>query len=131
MELRVGRPLMSDFQTDHHIDAPAAPARQTEFVTDRRRPDRIHNVSPALIPLLRNPAGVAVVDDLVLMPGTIAVTLPGIRPFLGSFKVWIGASLVVGISTALTVWLATGDGSWIGLAAGNLLSFFYGIGLLM
>jgi hypothetical protein len=122
---------MSDIQIDHHIDAPVALARQTELVTDRRRPDRIHNVSPTLIPLLRNPAGVAVVDDLVLMPGTIAVDLEGIRPFLGLFRVWIWASLAVGISTALTVWVATGHGLWIGLAAGNLLSLLYGIGLLM
>jgi hypothetical protein len=122
---------MSDFKTDHYIDAPIAPARQTELVTDRRRPDRIHDVSPALIPLLRNPAGVAVVDDLVPMPGAIAVALQGIVLFLGSFSVWTWASLGVGISTAMTVWVATGHGSWIALAVANSLSFLYGIGLLM
>ena len=122
---------MSDFQDDHCIDAPVAPVLQAELIKDRRRPDRIHDVSPALIPLLRNPAGVAVVDDFVPMPGTIAVALEGIRPFLGSFRVWIWASLAVGISTALTVSIATGHGLWIGLAAGNLLSLLYGIGLLM
>jgi hypothetical protein len=122
---------MSDFQTDHHIDAPVAPARQTELVTDRRRPDRIHDVSPALIPLLRNPAGVAVVDDIVPMPGAIEAALQGIRLFLSSLGVWIWASLGVGISTAVTVWFVTGHGSSIALAAANLLWFLYGIGLLM
>jgi hypothetical protein len=44
-------------------DAPVAPAHQAEIIKDRRRPGRIHNVSPALIPLLRNPTG-AVAGDL-------------------------------------------------------------------
>jgi hypothetical protein len=122
---------MSVFKTDHYIDVQDAPARQTELVTDRRRPDRIHDVSPALIPLLRNPAGVAVVDDLVPMPRAIAVALQGIVLFLGSFSVWTWASLGAGISTAIAVWFATGHGSWMGVAAANLLSFPYGIGMLM
>jgi hypothetical protein len=122
---------MSDFQDDHCIDAPVAPVLQAELIKDRRRPDRIHDVSPALIPLLRNPAGVAVVDDIVPMPGAIVAALHGIRLFLGSLGVWIWASLGVVISTAITVWFATGHGLWIALAAANLLWFLYGIGLLM
>ena len=39
------------------IDASAAPAHQAEITKDRRRPGRIQNVSPILIPLLRNPNG--------------------------------------------------------------------------
>jgi hypothetical protein len=45
------------------IDASATPAHQSEIIKDRRRPGRIHNVSPALIPLFRNPTG-AVAGDL-------------------------------------------------------------------
>jgi hypothetical protein len=36
-------------------DAQAPPVRQAKTVKDRRRPGRIHDVSPALIPLLRSP----------------------------------------------------------------------------
>ena len=50
--------------TDADLDAPAAPARQAQLINDRRRPGRIHNVSPALIPLLRNPTAGAVAGDL-------------------------------------------------------------------
>jgi hypothetical protein len=122
---------MPDFQDDHCVDAPVAPAHQTGRVTDRRRPDRMHDVSPALIPLLRNPAGVAVVDDLVPMQGAMVVALQGIRDFSASLGLWIWASLGIGISTAITVWFATGHGSWIALAAANSLWFLYGIGMLM
>jgi hypothetical protein len=122
---------MPDFQDDHCVDAPVAPAHQTGLVTDRRRPGRVNDVSPALIPLLRNPAGVAVADDLVPMPGAIVVALQEIRHFWGSLGIWIWASLGGGISTGVTVWFATGHGSWIGLAAANSLLFFYGIGMLM
>ena len=45
-------------------DASVAPAHQVEIIEDRRRPGRIHNVSPALIPLLRNPTAGAVAGDL-------------------------------------------------------------------
>ena len=45
------------------IDTPAAPAQRAEIINDRRRPGRIQNVGPALIPLLRNPTG-AVAGDL-------------------------------------------------------------------
>jgi hypothetical protein len=122
---------MSDFQDDHCIDAPVTPAHPTALIKDRRRPDRIHDVSPALIPLLRNPAGAAVVDNIVLVSGPIVVELQGIRVFWGSLEVWIWASLVVGIFTAIAVWFATGHGSWIALAVANTLWFLYGIGLLM
>ena len=54
---------MSDVKDGDLIDAPVAPAHQAEIIKDRRRPGRIQNVSPALIPLLRNPTG-AVAGDL-------------------------------------------------------------------
>src|ERR1700730_2312420 len=50
--------------TDVDLDAPASPVQQAEIINDRRRPGRIHNVSPALIPLLRNPTAGAVAGDL-------------------------------------------------------------------
>jgi hypothetical protein len=56
---------MSDFKDAHRIDASAAPARQAGTGKDRRRPGRIHDVSPALIPLLRNPMAGLVSGDLV------------------------------------------------------------------
>jgi hypothetical protein len=55
---------MSDIRDAHLIDARDAPCRQAEIVKDRRRPGRIHNVSPALIPLLRDPAAALVAGDL-------------------------------------------------------------------
>jgi hypothetical protein len=56
---------MYDVQDSHRIDAPAAPERQAEIVEDRRRPGRIHDVSPTLIPLLRNPRVGLAAGDLV------------------------------------------------------------------
>ena len=131
---------MSDLQDDHYIDAPVAPARKTELIKDRRRPGRIHDVSPALIPLLRNAATLAIVDDIdpipladviVPMPGAIEVALQENRLFGDSLGIWPGVSLGIGIFTAATVWFATGHGSSIALAVGNVLRFFYGIGILM
>jgi hypothetical protein len=55
---------MSDITNIHLIDAPIALARQVEIVKDRRRPGRIHNVSPALVPLLRSPSAGLVAGDL-------------------------------------------------------------------
>jgi hypothetical protein len=55
---------MSDIKNVYRIDAPIAPARQPEIVKDRRRPGRIHNVNPTLIPLLRNPTAGFVAGDL-------------------------------------------------------------------
>ena len=56
---------MSDFRDTYRIDASVEPARQAHTGTDRRRPGRIHDVSPALIPLLRNPMAGLVSGDLV------------------------------------------------------------------
>ena len=44
------------------IDASVAPAHQVEIIEDRRRPGRIQNFSPTLIPLLRNPTGTVAGD---------------------------------------------------------------------
>jgi hypothetical protein len=55
---------MSDIKNSHLIGARAAPAHQAEIIKDRRRPGRIHDVNPALIPLLRNPTAGLVAGDL-------------------------------------------------------------------
>ncbi len=65
---------MSDVKDANLIDAPVAPAHQAEIVKDRRRPGRIQNISPALIPLLRNPTG-AVAGDLCPIDSTQIATL--------------------------------------------------------
>jgi hypothetical protein len=75
---------MSDFKVDDRIDAPVAPAHRTELIKDRRRLGRIHDVNPALIPLLRDAATVAIVDNfgpisvadvIVPTPGVVEVAL--------------------------------------------------------
>ena len=55
---------MSDVKDGDLIDAPVAPGHQAESIKDRRRAGRIQNVSPALIPLLRDPTAGAVAGDL-------------------------------------------------------------------
>jgi hypothetical protein len=45
-------------------DYQAAHSRYAETVKDRRRPGRIHDVSAALIPLLRNPTAGSAAGDL-------------------------------------------------------------------
>jgi hypothetical protein len=131
---------MSGLKDDNYIDAPVAPALKTELVEDRRRLSRIHHVSPALIPLLRNAATVAIVYDIyptpvadviVPMPGATEDVLQRSRFFEGLLRIWPGASLGIGIFAAATVWFATGHGSSIALAVGNVLRFIYGIGILM
>jgi hypothetical protein len=131
---------MSSSKDDHYIDAPVAPALKTELIKDRRRLGRIHYVSPALIPLLRNAATVAIVYDIYSIPVADVIVpmqaatedaLQGNRLFGGSLGIWPAASLGIGIFTAATVWFATGHGSSIALAVGNVLRFIYGISILM
>jgi hypothetical protein len=55
---------MSGVKDSQLIGAQAAPAHQAEIIKDRRRPGRIHDVNPALIPLLRNPTAGLVAGDL-------------------------------------------------------------------
>ena len=58
-----GLPLMPNATNADIIDASVASAHQVEIIEDRRRPGRIHNVSPALIPILRNPTAGAVTQS--------------------------------------------------------------------
>jgi hypothetical protein len=60
----VGHSLMSDVRDTRPIDAPVSPAHQPEVIKDRRRPRRIQDISPALIPLMRNPTAGLVAGDL-------------------------------------------------------------------
>jgi hypothetical protein len=53
---------MSDAKAPHPIGSPGAPAHQIDRIKDRRRPGRIHDVNPALIPLLRHPTDGLVAD---------------------------------------------------------------------
>ena len=86
-------------------------------------------MSPALIPLLRNAATVAIVRDFDPSPvADVIGPMPG--AMLGGW-IWPGALSGAGIFTAATVWFATGHGSSIALAVGNVLRFIYGIGMLM
>jgi hypothetical protein len=119
------------FEMVDSIDAPVAPALQVERITDRRRPGRVHDVSPALIPLLRNPGGVAVVDDIVAITEGNEVAPQGISRIAGSAGIWTWTSWEAGILTAAAFWFVTGHGSSIASALGNVLRFLYGIGLLM
>lgn len=58
------RVRMSALVNSNVLAAPAVPVRQAEPIKDRRRPGRIHDVSTALIPLLRNPAAGLTAGDL-------------------------------------------------------------------
>jgi hypothetical protein len=131
---------MSDLQDDYCIHALVAPARKTEIIKDRRRLGRTRDVSPALFPLLRNAATVAIVDDTYLIPlADVIVPMPevaedaqqGNRLFGDSLGIWPGVSLGIGIFTAGAVWFAAGYGSSIALTVGSLLRFIYGIGMVM
>jgi hypothetical protein len=55
---------MAETTTSPPIDAPVATVHQAAPFKDRRRPGRIQNVSPVLIPLLRNPTAGFVAGDL-------------------------------------------------------------------
>src|ERR1700747_415942 len=56
---------MYNFRDSHSIDAQDTPVRQAETDNDRRRPGRIQDVSPVLIPLLRDPTAGSVAGNLV------------------------------------------------------------------
>jgi hypothetical protein len=60
-----------------------------------------------------------------------APTASGMRLSLAPLKVSPLISLGLGISTAAAIWSVTAHGAGIIQAVGNLLSFVYGIGLLM
>jgi hypothetical protein len=123
---------MYDLQKAYYSDAPAVPATSDgELIKYRRRSARVHAVNPALIAVSRGPARLVGSDDFGPMPRAIKAGLPGIRAFSPALEVSPWVLLGFGISTTAAIWFVTGHGAGITQAAGNLLSFVYGIGLLM
>ena len=88
--------------------------------------DAFRHVNPALIPLLRNPAGIAIVEDSVQARSVIKAALQRlISPWAG-LEFWVWASSGVWISTIAAIWLFTGKVSCIGSAGGIILLFWVG-----
>jgi hypothetical protein len=104
-------------------DALAEPVPLAE---DRRRSGRPRYISPALIPLLRNPVGVAIVDDATPAPRAIEVVRQRILSPWASFARWAWVSLGAWISTVTAIRLATGNVSWVALAGGIILLLWLG-----
>jgi hypothetical protein len=108
-----------------HSDASVDPTPVVEFIRDRRRPGRIQNVSPALVPLLRNAAELPIRDDDIRAPGPLQPAVRGIRLLWLSLGLYFLASLGwAGIIA--TIWFVTGNVSWIALAGGIILLFGLG-----
>jgi hypothetical protein len=123
---------MYDLQKAYYSDAPGVPtASGGEFIKYRRRPDRVHAVNPILIPASRSPSTLSGFDDVVPMPRAGEIGLPGIGRFSPSLEASPWVSLGLGISAAAAIWFVTRHGTGIAQAVGDLLSFVYGIGLLM
>jgi hypothetical protein len=123
---------MYDLQKAYYSDAPAVPTTSGgELIKYRRRPGRVHAVNPILIPVSRSPARLAGFDDVVPMPRASEIGLQGLRGFSPSLEVSPWVSLGLGISAAAAIWIVTRHGAGIAQAVGDLLSFVYGVGLLM
>jgi hypothetical protein len=105
-------------------EAQAEPAPHSEPANDRRRPGRPQHVSPALIPLLRNPAGMAIADEAPPTPTRRA--LRRIVSPLAVFERWVWIALGVWISTIAAIWLLTGRVSLVALAGGIILLCWMG-----
>ena len=87
---------------------PLAHAPAVGLNDDRRRPGRIHEMNPALIPLLRNPVEVVIVDDIISAPpGAIKAALQEIS--------WIWALLAAWLTIVEAIRLVTGNGALIAL----------------
>jgi hypothetical protein len=110
----------------HCIDAPVEPAPPVELSEERRRPGRLQHVNPTLIPLLRNPAGDAIVEDTVQAQSMIKAALQRLIFPWAALEVWVWASSGVWISTIAAIWLLTGKVSCIGSAGGIILLFWVG-----
>lgn len=79
---------------------PARSGLTTETAPDRRRPGRLKDVSPELIPLLRNPAAIEIPSDAPLAPEHA-------RDELGAAK-----GIVVGVLLVIPFWLLVALGIW-------------------
>ena len=109
----------------HCVDAPVAPASPIELSEERRRPGRLQHVNPTLIPLLRSPAEVAIVEDTVQAQSVIKAALRRLSPW-AALEIWVWTSSGVWISTIAAIWLLTGKVSSIGSAGGIILLFWVG-----
>jgi hypothetical protein len=114
---------MLDYRDDCLINAPVAPADHSWTGKDRRRPGRIQNVNPALIPLLRNAAEARVRGDIVR-------DHPGVIEYARRRALLVGAALRASPWRLIALWivitaavrLVTGHGSWIAFFGGIILS---------
>jgi hypothetical protein len=109
-------------------EAQAEPAPLSEPANDRRRPGRPQHVSPALIPLLRNPAGMAIADDALPAPTARAlrrIVAQWVAPWV-VFERWVWVSLGIWTSTIAAIWLVTGRVSLVALAGGIILLCWMG-----
>ena len=118
---------MSVCQDYHLIDAPAAGADNSWTGKDRRRPGRIQNVNPALIPLLRNAAEVPVPEDVVPKPRVAEYTRRRTRLIGASSCVSPWGLMGLLIVMAVAIRLVTGHDSWIAFFGGVILSLCIGL----
>ena len=82
-------------------------------MNDRRRPGRIHEMNPALIPLLRNPVEVVIVDDTISAP-------PGAVKAALQETSWICALLAALLTIVSAIKLVTGYGPLLALVGALL-----------
>ena len=92
---------------------PLAPAPAVGLNDDRRRPGRIHEMNPALIPLLRNPVEVVIVDDIISAP-------PGAIKAALQEMLWVCALLAALLTTVAAIKLVTGYGPLLALVGALL-----------
>jgi len=113
---------MSDYQDYRLIDAPAAGADHSWAGKDRRRPGRVQNVNPALIPLLRSAADVPILEDVGQRPRAIdyARRRTLLIRAMPSTSTW--GCIALCMVMAAVIRLVTGHGSWIAFFGGIILS---------
>jgi hypothetical protein len=113
---------MPDYPECHLIDAPAVGVDQSWPGKDRRRPGRVQNVNPALIPLLRSAADVPISEDVGQR--LRAIDYARRRTLLiravASTSTW--GCIALCMVMAAVIRLVTGHGSWIAFFGGVILS---------
>jgi hypothetical protein len=114
---------MLDCQDNHLITDPVVDGNQPWTGKDRRRPGRIQNVNPTLIPLLRNSAEIPTPDDIVPdHPEAFEYARRKALLVCAALRVspWRLIALWIVITTAIR--FMTGHGSWIAFFGGVILS---------
>jgi hypothetical protein len=102
-------------------DVQVETAPPPKFRSDRRRPDRLGFVSPALISLLRNPAVAANVDDTIASTREVQFAPAGLSRFGAVFCVSLWKLLGLLVFTAAAIQLVMRHGSWIAFFGGIIL----------